>query len=165
MSKVFTIGYEGTNIEKFIEALKAAGILQLADVRAVALSRKEGFSKKSLSARLAEEGIKYLHFVSLGDPKPGRDAARSGNFDLFRSIYSIHIKTDDAQNSLRNLINAVKATPTCLLCFERNPNECHRMIVAREVANETGFDISHLFADRFDRRGRRVEDAPRLALW
>lgn len=70
MSVVFTVGYEGTDIDRFVRTLKAAGVQQLADVRAVAVSRKPGFSKKKLAARLAEEGIEYLHFVALGDPKP-----------------------------------------------------------------------------------------------
>ena len=78
MSVLFTVGYEGTDIERFVKTLKAVGIRRLADVRAVAVSRKPGFSKRRLSDRLADEVIEYIHFVELGDPKPGRDAARSG---------------------------------------------------------------------------------------
>src|SRR5690606_1075350 len=80
MSVVYTIGYEGTDINRFVATLKAAAVKRVADVRAVALSRKKGFSKKSLSARLEAEGIEYLHFIDLGDPKPGREAAKAGLF-------------------------------------------------------------------------------------
>ena len=96
MSVLFTVGYEGTDIERFVRTLKVAGVQQLVDVRAVPVSRKAGFSKKKLAARLAEEGIEYSHLVSLGDPRPGRDAARAGEFNLFRSIYEAHIRTDQA---------------------------------------------------------------------
>src|SRR5690606_21613376 len=81
MSIVYTIGYEGTDIDRFVATLKAVGVRRLADVRAVALSRKKGFSKKSLAARLEAEDIEYLHFQALGDPKPGREAARAGQYD------------------------------------------------------------------------------------
>ena len=62
MSVVFTVGYEGTDIDRFVRTLKAAGVERLADVRAVAASRKAGFSKTKLSARLADEGIEYFAF-------------------------------------------------------------------------------------------------------
>jgi uncharacterized protein (DUF488 family) len=162
MSILFTVGYEGTDIERFLRTLKAAGIQQLADVRAIAVSRKAGFSKTRLAARLADEGIQYLHFVSLGDPKPGREAARAGQLDLFRTIYNAHIKTDDAREALKELVDAVQAAPTCLLCFERDPETCHRSIVAHEVSDEIGFDIFNLFADDPDRYVRNASKLPRF---
>ena len=92
MPRLFTIGYEGTDIDRFVETLKIVGVEVVADVRAVALSRKKGFSKSALSARLMADGMEYLHFVELGDPKPGRDAARAGLYDEFRKIYRRHLK-------------------------------------------------------------------------
>jgi uncharacterized protein (DUF488 family) len=77
MTTVYTIGYEGTDIDKMLATLKAVGVDVLADVRAVALSRKKGFSKTALRTRLEAEGIAYAHFVELGDPKAGRGAARA----------------------------------------------------------------------------------------
>jgi uncharacterized protein (DUF488 family) len=61
MRTVYTVGYEGTDIDKFVAALKTAGVEMFADVRAVALSRKKGFSKTILRARLDAEGIAYTH--------------------------------------------------------------------------------------------------------
>lgn len=162
MSIVFTVGYEGTDIDRFVRTLKAAGVQQLADVRAVAVSRKPGFSKKKLAARLAEEGIEYLHFVALGDPKPGRDAARAGDFDGFREIYGAHILTAEAQDALRCLTEAVHDAPTCLMCFERDPAMCHRTIVAREVSEALGFDVFNLFADDPERYVRHAAKLPRF---
>ncbi|MFV0294581.1 MAG: DUF488 family protein [Hyphomicrobiaceae bacterium] len=162
MGALFTVGYEGTDIDRFVQTLKAAGVARLADVRAVAVSRKAGFSKRKLAARLADEGIEYTHFVALGDPKPGREAARAGNFDLFRSIYGAHIETAPAQESLRDLVNLAQGAPTCLLCFERDPETCHRTIVAREVVGETGFDIFNLFADDPERYVRHASKLPRF---
>ena len=162
MSVVFTIGYEGTDIERFVRTLKAARIERLADVRAVAVSRKAGFSKTKLAERLASEGIEYQHFVALGDPKPGREAARAGEYALFRSIYGNHMATGEAQASLRNLVDFVQEGATCLLCFERDPQTCHRTIVAREVIEETGFELCNLFADDPERYVRHASKLPRF---
>lgn len=162
MSVVFTIGYEGTDIERFVRTLKAARIERLADVRAVAVSRKAGFSKTKLAARLASEGIEYQHFVALGDPKPGREAARAGEYDLFRAIYGAHMATSEAQASLCNLVDFVQEGATCLLCFERDPQTCHRTIVAREVIEETGFELCNLFADDPERYVRHASKLPRF---
>jgi uncharacterized protein (DUF488 family) len=162
MSVVFTVGYEGTDIDRFIKTLKAAGIKRLADVRAVAVSRKAGFSKTKLASRLAEEGIEYMHFIALGDPKPGREAARSGEYDLFRSIYGAHMETSAAQESLRDLIYFTQSAATCLLCFERDPATCHRTIVAQEVIEETGFEVFNLFADDPERYVRHASKLPRF---
>jgi uncharacterized protein (DUF488 family) len=159
MSVIYTIGYEGTDIDRFIATLKLVGIDRVADVRAVALSRKKGFSKKSLSARLALAGIDYIHFTELGDPKRGREAARAGLYDQFRAIYESHIRTEGAQSSLRELIDVAAEKPTCLLCFERDPVTCHRSLVAEGML-ESGFQVVDLYADDPDRYVRHASKMP-----
>lgn len=72
---LYTVGYEGVDLDEFIATLKTFGIKQIIDVRDLPLSRKRGFSKNALASALAEAGVKYLHVKSLGDPKPGREAA------------------------------------------------------------------------------------------
>ena len=74
--KIFTIGYEGVTQADFIAALSGAGVKLLADVRAVPLSRRPGFSKNVLAAGLREAGIDYVGFKALGTPPEGREAAR-----------------------------------------------------------------------------------------
>ena len=141
---VFTIGYEGADLMNFLGTLRARGVDQVIDVRAIPLSRKRGFSKKALTAALAAEGIAYVHIRELGDPKPGRDAARRGNFAKFRTIYAQHLKGADAQEGLRVAANAARETPSCLLCFERMYEHCHRSMVAAALAKIGGFAITHL---------------------
>jgi len=70
--RIFTIGYEGATMAEFIAALKAAGVSQIIDVRAVASSRRPGFSKNLLRNSLAGEGIDYVH---LRARLPGRAAS------------------------------------------------------------------------------------------
>ncbi len=146
MSVVYTVGYEGTDIDRFVATLKAVGIKTLADVRAVALSRKKGFSKTALRQRLEAEGINYLHFVALGDPKPGREAARNGRMAEFQRIYRKHLATSEAAQALLELESVVWTSPSCLLCFERDPSVCHRSIVTEKLS-DSGVNVFDLFGD------------------
>ena len=59
--KLFTIGYEQTPAKAVLDELEQAGVKLLVDVRAVASSRRPGFSKNQLAAGLDERGIAYVH--------------------------------------------------------------------------------------------------------
>jgi uncharacterized protein (DUF488 family) len=142
--RIFTIGYEGADASRFLSTLKDEGVATLADVRAVALSRKRGFSKSALREALAGQGIGYEHFVTLGTPKEGRQAARAGDADLMRRIYCDEVlATEPAQEALRDLEALAQAQPVCLLCFERDPAHCHRRILAQRLG-ERGFETVDL---------------------
>lgn len=146
MTTLFTIGYEQASLPDVIAALKGAKVKLLIDTRAVAASRKAGFSKKMLSATLDEAGIAYLHFQKLGTPASGREAARSGDYKTLWKIYGKHIKTAAAQEELAELNKLVNAgKKICLLCYERKPEECHRSKIAELVHKETGAKIVDLF--------------------
>lgn len=108
MKIVYTIGYEGTDIERFVETLTTVGVEVVADVRAVPLSRKKGFSKNSLREHLESAGIKYLAMQELGDPKEGREAAKAGNFDSFRTIYSAHVDKSECAAAVENSWRCLK---------------------------------------------------------
>jgi uncharacterized protein (DUF488 family) len=158
MTTLYTIGYEGTNIDQFVATLKTVGVQLLADVRALPLSRKKGFSKSRLRDRIEQEGMRYVHLRELGDPKPGRDAARAGRLDQFRKIYNRHLAQADAQASLHELAKLVSEQSTCLMCFERDPAGCHRLIVASALPTVTTF---HLFGDEPSRHVRNAAKLPR----
>ncbi|MEM6383035.1 MAG: DUF488 domain-containing protein [Pseudomonadota bacterium] len=160
MSIVYTIGYEGTDIERFIRSLKLVGIKRLADVRAVPISRKKGFSKNKLRERLEMEGIEYVHLSSLGDPKPGREAAKRGDYALFEEIYGAHIQTIEAQEELDELRGQVATDPTCLLCFEREARYCHRSIVADHLVATGDLQILNLYGDDPDCYVRNASRMP-----
>jgi|TARA_R100000935_G_scaffold49162_1_gene74265 uncharacterized protein (DUF488 family) len=139
-----TIGYEGSTIDEFVETLIESGVEQLVDVRELPISRKKGFAKTKLSEALAEHGIRYYHLKSLGDPKPGREAARRGDFKEFKRIFSLHLATDEAQNSLSELENIAAKGRTCLMCFEREHLNCHRNMVVEAVGERREVSAVHL---------------------
>jgi uncharacterized protein (DUF488 family) len=160
MSMVYTIGYEGADIDRFVATLRAVGVTMLADVRAIALSRKKGFSKNGLRDRLEAEGITYVHLVELGDPKLGRDAARAGKYSEFRRIYSVHLKTADAVGALDVLDEMARQGAVCLLCFERDPATCHRTLIADRL-KARGLEVFDLYGDGPNRYVRHAKKVPR----
>ena len=74
---IYTIGYEGIDIEQFFKLLREHDIETVVDVRELPLSRKPGFSKKVLSSALNLSGLEYTHLADLGCPKPIRDRYRA----------------------------------------------------------------------------------------
>ena len=92
MQTLFTIGYEQAKPAAVLNEIKRAKVDLVVDTRAVAASRRPGFSKRQLAASLDEAGIAYLHLQKLGTPAEGRAAARSGDTDGLWRIYDKHIK-------------------------------------------------------------------------
>jgi uncharacterized protein (DUF488 family) len=145
--KLFTIGYEQTPARSVLDELEQAGVKLLVDVRAVASSRRPGFSKSQLAAGLDERGISYLHLRALGTPKDGREAARSGQFDTLHRIYAAHLQTPQAREELDELSSLVKKSgPVCILCYERDHLHCHRQWIAEIIEDRDGVKIENLAA-------------------
>lgn len=144
-----TIGYEGTTVQRVVEVLREAAVALLVDVRAVASSRRPGFSKTRLAAHLEEAGIGYLHLRGLGTPAEGRAAARAGRHDEMRRIFGGHLAMPGAQAELDALAEIVRSgRRACLLCFEADPAHCHRTLVAAAVSSLVPVEIVHLAPHR-----------------
>jgi uncharacterized protein (DUF488 family) len=138
MPDLMTIGYEKATLEDVISRLKSARVEVVIDVRAVAASRRAGFSKTMLSTSLAEAGIDYVHLRCLGTPKPGREAARKGRIDEMRGIYEVHLETPEAVIDMGKCEEIVARRRACLLCYEAGAEGCHRRIVAERLAASVG---------------------------
>ncbi len=144
-SKLFTIGYEKSKPDAVLAELKRAKVKLLVDTRAVAASRKPGFSKRQLAASLDEHGIAYLHLQKLGTPAEGREAARAGKLDTLWRIYAKHLKTPEAIEAMAELVSIVKSgQAVCLLCYERDKDCCHRTRIAEVVHERTGASVVDL---------------------
>lgn len=133
MHPIFTVGYETDTQAGMIDRLKAGGVKRVIDVRAVASSRKAGFSKSLLAASLNEAGIEYVHLRPLGTPKAGRDAARAGRTDEMRTIFERHMQEPEAQLALKAAEELAANKPSALLCYEDRACDCHRAILADKL--------------------------------
>ena len=143
MPTVWTIGYEQTTMEAFLAALTAEKVEVLADVRAIAASRRPGFSKTALAANLAGAGIEYRHFRALGTPADGRAAARAGNHAALERIYAGQLELPEAMAAGAQLAELAGERRTALLCYERDPVCCHRTLLRAAMLG--GFDTVDLY--------------------
>ena len=145
MHTLATIGYEDATVQRLQDALQAAGVELLVDVRAVAGSRRPGFAKTKLAANVREIGIGYVHLRGLGTPAEGRAAARAGHHDEMRRVFLAHLKTSHAQAELHSLAELVReGRRVCLLCLEADPAHCHRTLVAEAVNQLVPVTVNHL---------------------
>jgi len=142
--KIFTIGYEGTTVPEFVEALRKAGVERVIDVRALPLSRRPGFSKTPLRGALEEADIEYVHLKALGTPADGRTAARAGRHEDMARIYAGQLELPEAMAQSAQMLELAREKPSALLCMEREPTHCHRTLLLDAVAPEV--EVVDLFA-------------------
>jgi len=146
-----TIGYESSELSDFISTLSEAGVDILIDVRDRAQSRKKGFSKTALSEALNNAGIEYLHLRELGDPKEGREAARSGQWAKFYKIYGKVLESEVAKDAMDLILQLSDEKSVCLLCYERDHKTCHRKCITDEIEVRAGKKARHLGVRKFER--------------
>ena len=148
LGELTTIGYQGASLEAFLATLKAAGVTLLLDIRELPISRRAGFSKTPLSQALESAGIAYRHEKSLGTPRRIRYRHRQDrNLESFFAEYRAHLATQTAL--LDELARTLEGNVT-LMCFERDPAECHRSVVVAELAARAGSAFRHLYSEPLD---------------
>ena len=142
--RIFTLGYEGTTVGEFLAALQQAGVKRVIDVRAVPNSRRPGFSKTPLRNALEEVGIDYVHLRALGTPADGRAAARAGRHEDLKRIYASQLELPEAMAQAAQMLDLASNKPSALLCYEREPQHCHRSLLISAFAPSS--TVTHLFA-------------------
>ena len=134
--RIFTIGYEGATMAEFLDALRAARVERVIDVRAVANSRRPGFSKTPLRNALAEANIDYVHLRALGTPAAGREAARKGRQADLERIYAGQLELPEAIAQGAEMLHLAAEKPSALLCYERDAGGCHRTLLIHALAGD-----------------------------
>lgn len=145
MPVIWTIGYELATVAGVMAALNRAGVDLLADVRALPLSRRPGFSKSALAANAREAGIEYRHFKALGTPADGRAAARRHDHAALERIYAAQLDLPEAVIAGAQLAELAHERKVALLCYERAASECHRTLLRQAVLPD--FDVVDLLPD------------------
>jgi uncharacterized protein (DUF488 family) len=131
--RIWTIGYEQATVVGVIDALVQADIEVLADVCALPLSRRPGFSKTALAGAAQEAGIEYRHFKALGTPAEGRAAARRHDHATLERIYDGQLELPEAIAQGAQLADLAVIRRVALLCYERRACECHRTLLRKAV--------------------------------
>jgi uncharacterized protein (DUF488 family) len=134
---LFTVGYEGIDIDSFVEHIRSRGIDCLIDVREIPLSRKKGFSKTALSTRLEQENIHYVHLKELGSPKPVRNKLKQDG-DYVHFFKTMKNYLTDKKDAIEKAYQYVVGKTCCLMCFEHLASQCHRNVVAAKIKERDG---------------------------
>ncbi|MDT0508120.1 DUF488 domain-containing protein [Novosphingobium sp. MMS21-SN21R] len=142
---IWTIGYEQATVAGVMASLRSAGVEVLADVRALPLSRRPGFSKTALAANAREAGIDYVHFKALGTPAEGRAAARRNDHATLERIYAGQLELPEAIASGARLADLATERRVALLCYEREAHGCHRTLLRQAVLPE--FEVVDLLPE------------------
>jgi uncharacterized protein (DUF488 family) len=144
---MFTIGYQGATLERLIESLAAADVSVLVDTRDTPHSRRPEFRPRFLEAALSEVGIRYLPARALGAPRDLR-ALASGAWDEFADGYRERLSL--VREELESLVPIIASERVCLLCFEADPDACHRSLLAHEIQTLLDVSATHLRPRRAD---------------
>ena len=130
------IGYEGLDLDALVSKLCLRGITKLVDVRLNAISRKKGFSKRALSAALAESGIEYVHMPALGnqrDNRAGYGQLESTAAHEARDRFRRALEGEAATAALNELAELARRGDVAVFCYEQNESHCHREQVIEQV--------------------------------
>ncbi len=141
---LFTAGYEGIAFEDFVNKLIRNGVRLLCDVRANPLSRKFGFSKRSLETLLPKLGIQYAHVPELGIASENRRDLET-EADRTRLFAQYAESLTDREEGLRRVEELLREWKrVALACFEADPARCHRHCVSDALAERGGYRVKHL---------------------
>ena len=141
---LYTIGYEGSTFEAYINKLIANDIRLLYDVRKNPLSRKFGFSKGILSSVLPKLGIEYLHVPELGIIPQKRKQLKTK--DDYACLFAEYRKSlPEKATCLQELAVLMESYQRiALTCFERHPHFCHRHCISDYLEAEKDMVVVHL---------------------
>ena len=139
---ICTIGYEGKDIDEFLNMLIKNNVTVLADIRHNPFSMNPSYRRESLKSKLESAGIRYIHIKNLGIEGSMRKGLVSTEAytTLFRE-YSDRIRKNPAE--IEQLTQLGGNEKLALLCFENDKNMCHRGIVTEELEKK-GIAAVHL---------------------
>ncbi|HLM28246.1 MAG TPA: DUF488 domain-containing protein [Thermoleophilaceae bacterium] len=156
--RLTTVGVYGFSAESFLDALRAAGVGRVIDVRqrrGVRGTEYAWANSKRLQAALAEAKVEYEHRPELAPTTELRrlqyaEDARRGEGKRSRSELAaeyVRRYTDEILErvGVEELARSLQAGPlAALLCVERDPEACHRSLIAARLAEEHGFEVEDL---------------------
>jgi uncharacterized protein (DUF488 family) len=142
---LYTLGYQGVDVDSYVQKLKAAGVGIVADVRETPWSHKREFCKNILSSELSKAGIEYVHVKSAGNPKENRRTAP----DMAECLRRYRVYLDENPAGVVDLIEVVRTAASrnqtvCLTCFEKHVSDCHRSILVERMRRQIKLRPVHL---------------------
>lgn len=144
---LFTIGYEGVSLEKYLNKLVSNNVKLLVDVRKNSLSMKFGFSKSLLKKYCLSLSIEYIHIPEVGINSDQRQELNTQqDYDVLFEVYKKTTlkETDSYQAKIIELLTKHKRI--ALTCFESDICQCHRKPLAEAIEKKSIFEyeVKHI---------------------
>ncbi|MGB2822509.1 MAG: DUF488 domain-containing protein [Phycisphaerae bacterium] len=144
---ICTAGYEGWQVDGFLNMLMRAGIQRLLDVRNNPVARRYGFHKSTLGRLCGKVGIEYLHFPELGIPSDlRRELTGPADYGALLAQYETGTLGRET-GAVGKVAQLTREKPSVLMCMEADPQRCHRSRLAKVVQGMTALPVHHLGAD------------------
>jgi len=157
MPAIATIGVYGFDRDSFLETLTGAHVDLVLDVRqrrGVRGSEYAWANARRLQATLAEAGIGYSHLKELAPTTELRELQyreddRLGEGKRSRTALApeyARLYTEQILDSvdLGSIVKWIGGSFATLLCVERDPEACHRSLIAARLRDEWSFEVEHL---------------------
>lgn len=141
---LYTIGHSTHPAEEFVRLLRTHDITAVADVRSAPYSRyNPQFKKEALAASLKDAGIAYVY---LGRELGARVEDPTCHVDG-RVSYARVARTELFRTGLQRVRDGMQSFRIALMCAERDPITCHRMMLVTRNLRDEALAIDHIRAD------------------
>jgi uncharacterized protein (DUF488 family) len=157
MPTIATVGVYGFDRDLFLATLTGADVDLLLDVRqrrGVRGSEYAWANAQRLQSALAEAGIGYSHLKELAPSTElrqlqYREDDRLGEGKRSRTVLApeyarLYIEQILDSVDLGPVVKWIGSSRAALLCVEREPEACHRSLIAARLREEWGFEVEHL---------------------
>jgi uncharacterized protein (DUF488 family) len=157
MAAIATIGVYGFTRETFLATLAEADIDLVLDVRqrrGVRGSEYTWANAQRLQDSLSDAGIDYSHLKELAPTTELRQAqyradARRGEGKRSRTVLSPEYAGGYTEQildrvDLAPIVKWIGGSFAALLCVERDPEACHRSLIAARLQQDWGFSVEDL---------------------
>lgn len=158
MRRVATIAVYGFSVDTFLEGLGAANVRLVLDVRQRRGVRGPEYAwanSRRLQAALAGAGIEYRHHKELAPTTELRHVQYREDDRLGVGKRSrVELAPEYRERYLREVLSHVDLEPiveempaeavAALMCVERDPEACHRSLIAERLAAQHGVSVIHL---------------------
>jgi uncharacterized protein (DUF488 family) len=155
---VVTIGVYGFDQATFLAALDEAGVGLLLDVRQRRGVRGREYAwanSARLQSALADAGIEYRHHIELAPTTELRrlqyaeddlrGVGKRSRAELAPEYRDRYLAERLDQVDLATIVDSLpEDAATALLCVERDPEACHRSLVAARMEADHGVRVRHL---------------------
>jgi uncharacterized protein (DUF488 family) len=141
---IYTVGYEGKQIDRFLNELMVHGIQRVIDIRSNPIARRYGYHGSTLRRLCKKLKIDYVHTPELGIV--GELRQNLNTYSDWQKLFDYYKKNtiEKQKDKIIDVIALIQEKASVLVCQEADPQFCHRSILSNEIEQRTGLPIKHI---------------------